>query len=129
MPDTHRDLLDGQVAVLATIDGEGYPQLTAVWFVYDREEDALKISLNRARAKTRNLHERPQCSLFLLDLANPYRYVEVRGRARLEPDDDYAFADRVKEKYGLDLRTIDQPGERRVVVTIEPAKVYAVTMG
>ena len=32
-------------------------------------------------------------------------------------------------KYGgLDLRTIDQPGDRRVVVTIEPARINAVDM-
>jgi PPOX class probable F420-dependent enzyme len=129
VPDSHSDLLDSQVAILATIDREGYPQLTAVWFLYDREEDRLKISLNRARSKTKNLAERPQCSLFLLDLANPYRYLEVRGRARLDPDDDYAFADRVKDKYGLDLRTVDKPGETRVVVTIEPVKIYPVAIG
>ena len=48
----------------------------------------------------------------LLDLANPDRYLEVRGLARLEPDDDYAFADRLAAKYGgIDLRQLDGPGE------------------
>ena len=72
---------------------------------------------------------RPQCSLFVLDLANPFRYLEVRGRARIEPDDDYAFARRVGAKYGADLKVHDQPGETRVAVTIEPVNVYAVNMG
>jgi hypothetical protein len=67
--------------------------------------------------------------LLLLDLANPYRYLEVRGRAHIGPDDDYAFAAKVGAKYGADLRAIDRPGESRVVVTIEPAKVYPVNMG
>jgi hypothetical protein len=31
-------------------------------------------------------------------------------------------------KYEPDLREIDQPGESRVVVTIEPVNVYAVDM-
>lgn len=126
-PESHRDLLNGQVASFATIDSDGFPQVTAVWFLHDDGE--LRLSLNEARQKTRNLRERPECSLFLLDLANPYRYLEVRGRARVEPDDDYAFASKVGEKYGMDLRTIDQPGERRVVVTVEPVKVYPVTVG
>ena len=126
-PESHHDLLDGQVATLATIDGAGLPQLTEVWFLLDDGE--IKLSLNTARAKTRNLTERPECSLLLLDLANPYRYLEVRGHARVEPDDDYVFAGKVGAKYGADLRVHDQPGESRCVVTIEPVKIHPVDMG
>jgi len=125
-PDSHGDLLEGQVASLATIDGNGFPQLTEVWFLH--EDGEFKLSLNTSRRKTRNLAARPQCSLLLLDLANPYRYLEVRGRARVEPDDDYVFADKVGAKYGADLRVHDGPGESRVVVTIEPVKIHAVDM-
>jgi PPOX class probable F420-dependent enzyme len=125
-PDSHRDLLDGQVASLATIGGDGLPQLTEVWFLH--EDGELKLSLNRSRLKTRNLIKRPQCSLLLLDLQNPYRYLEVRGHAELDPDDDYAFARKVGAKYGADLSAHDRPGETRVVVTIEPANLYAVDM-
>jgi hypothetical protein len=46
----------------------------------------------------------------------------------IEPDDDYAFARRLGAKYDADLSVHDQPGENRVVVTIEPANVYAVDM-
>ena len=52
----------------------------------------------------------------------------MRGRAAIVTDDDYAFADRVGEKYGANLREHDRPGEGRVVVTIEPLKVQAVDM-
>jgi hypothetical protein len=58
----------------------------------------------------------------------PYRYLEVRGNARLEPDNDYAFARKLGEKYDADLRVHDRPGETRVVVTIEPVNVRAVDM-
>ena len=71
-PDSHRDLLDAQVATLATIGGNGFPQLTEVWFLHD-DDGELKISLNDSRLKTRNLQKRPQCSLLILDLQNPYR--------------------------------------------------------
>lgn len=125
-PQSHADLLEVQVATLGTIDREERPQLTVVWFLHDEGE--LKVSLNEARAKTRYLRERPQCSLLILDLQNPYRYLEVRGRARMEPDPDLAFADKVGAKYGADLRQIDQPGETRVVVTIEPETIKAVDM-
>jgi PPOX class probable F420-dependent enzyme len=125
-PESHRDLLDAQFATLATVDASGMPQLTEVWFLHADGE--LKTSLNKARAKTRNLQARPACSLLILDLANPYRYLEVRGRARIEPDDGYVFADELGKKYGADLRAHDRPGETRVVVTIEPVKVHAVDM-
>jgi PPOX class probable F420-dependent enzyme len=125
-PDSHRDLLDAQVATLATIGADGFPQLTEVWFLYDDAE--LKISLNDSRLKTRNLRKRPQCSLLILDLANPYRYVEVRGTAKIEPDDEYEFAGKVGAKYDSDLKQHDQPGERRVKVTIVPANIYPVDM-
>jgi PPOX class probable F420-dependent enzyme len=126
-PASHRDLLDGQVATFATIDDNGFPQLTEVWFLYD--EGQLKLSLNTTRRKTRNLERRPQCSVLMLDLQNPYRYLEVRGRARVEPDADGAFAAQVGTKYGVDLVEYDRPGESRVVVTVEPLKIHPVVMG
>lgn len=127
IPASHRDLLDAQVATLATIDDAGRPQLTAVWFLLADGE--LKISLNTGRVKFRNLQAHPECSLLILDLQNPYRYLEVRGRADLQPDDDYAFAQKVGEKYGgADLRAYDEPGTSRVVVTIRAERVHAVDM-
>ena len=126
IPASHRDLLDAPVATIATIDDAGLPQLTVVWFLYDDGE--LKTSLNTGRVKYRNLQARPQCSLLILDLQNPYRYLEVRGRAEIEPDDDYAFAEQVNAKYGADVRAYDAPGTTRVVVTVRDAKVNAVDM-
>jgi PPOX class probable F420-dependent enzyme len=125
-PNSHSDLLDAQVASLATIGGDGFPQLTELWFLYDEGE--LKLSLNTARLKTRNLMKRPQCSLMLLDLQNPYRYLVVRGNALVESDDDYAFANKLGKKYSADVSAHDQPGDKRVVVTIQPTNVYPVDM-
>ncbi len=125
-PDSHRDLLDAQVASLATIGGDGFPQMTELWFLHD--DDELKLSLNTARLKTRNLAKRPKCSLMILDLENPYRYLVVRGNAKVEPDDDYAFADKLGAKYSADVKMHDQPGDKRVVVTIEPTNIYPVDM-
>lgn len=126
LPESHRDLLDAQVATLATIGRDGGPQLTEIWFLHDEGE--LKTSLNTSRLKVKNLRARPRCSLFLLDLANPYRYVDVRGRARIEPDPDYEFAARLGAKYGANVRDHDAPDDERVVVTFEPDNVFAVDM-
>ena|SRR5689334_23437390 len=126
-PESHRDLLDAEVATLATTGADGYPQLSEVWFLHDGGE--LKTSLNDSRLKTKNLQARPQCNLLILDLSNPYRYLAVKGNARVEPDPEYAFADKLAAKYGgADLREHDQPGQSRVVVTIEPVNVWPVDM-
>jgi len=127
VPDSHRDLLDAPVATLATVGADGRPQLSAVWFLADG--DSVRMSLNTARQKTKNLTKNHAATLFILDTANPARYIEFRGDVTVTPDDDYAFADKVGAKYGgIDLRTIDQPGESRVVVTIEPVRINAVDM-
>jgi PPOX class probable F420-dependent enzyme len=97
-----------------------------VWFL--AEGDTVAISLNSARQKTKNLTANPVASLFILDLGNPYRYLEIRGDAEITPDDDAAFAARVGAKYGSDLSEHDRPGESRVKVTIRPARVNAVNM-
>jgi PPOX class probable F420-dependent enzyme len=126
IPQSHRDLLETAVGTLATIGPDGRPQLSEVWFL--AEEGTLSMSLNTSRQKTKNLRARPQCCLLILDLAAPQRYLEIRGDAELTPDPDYAFADRVGQKYGVDLRVHDRPGESRVVVRIVAHKVNAVDM-
>ena len=123
-PESHHDLLDADVATLATIGRAGIPQHTAIWFLY--EDGKLRTSLNTSRIKTKNLMKRPQCSLLILDPAVPQRYLEVRGTAELERDDDYAFARKLGAKYGADLSEHDGPGDSRVIVTIHPTNVYAV---
>jgi len=127
IPDSHRDLLDAPVATLATVGADGRPQLSAVWFLADG--DNVRLSLNTSRQKTKNLAANSAATLFILDTANPARYLELRGNATLAADDDYAFADKVGAKYGgVDLRNMDQPGQSRVVVTIDPSRVNAVDM-
>jgi PPOX class probable F420-dependent enzyme len=126
IPESHRDLLDGQVATLGTVGPDGRPQLSEVWFLADG--DTVRLSLNSSRQKTKNLQANPVASLFLLDLAVPARYLELRGDAEISPDDDYAFANRVGAKYQADLSRHDKPGDRRVVVTIRPVRVHAVDM-
>jgi PPOX class probable F420-dependent enzyme len=127
VPDSHRDLLDAPVATLATVGADGRPQVSAVWFLADN--DQVRVSLNTSRQKTKNLTKNSAATLFILDTANPARYLELRGDAKVVADPDYVFADQLAGKYGgVDLRNMDQPGESRVVVTIEPVRVNAVDL-
>ncbi len=123
IPETHLDLaMTSPVGMLTTNGPDGWPQTTALWFLYD--EGRIRISLNSARQKTKNLMRDPKVTFFLIDLANPFRTLEIRGDASVAPDDDYQFAERLGVKYeGVDLRKMDRPGEKRVVVTIEPVRI------
>jgi PPOX class probable F420-dependent enzyme len=125
-PESHRYLLDAKFATLATLEPDGQPQLSEIWFLHEGGE--IRLSLNTARRKTQNLMARAQCTLMILDVDNPFLYVEVRGRARVEPDDDGSFAHKLHGKYDVDVAAYDQPGDRRVVVTIEPTRIRAVDM-
>jgi PPOX class probable F420-dependent enzyme len=126
IPQSHRALLDARVATLANAGPDGWPQLSEIWFL--AEGDTIRLSLNTSRQKTKNLRRDPKCTLFILDVANTFRYLELRCEAELEPDDGYRFADQVGAKYGADLRVHDGPGESRVLVTLQVRKVNAVDM-
>jgi PPOX class probable F420-dependent enzyme len=122
IPESHQDLLKADVGVLSTIGNDGYPQVTALWFLYD--DGTIKLSLNTTRQKVKNLQAHAECTFFVLDPANPYRTLEVRARAQITPDPDYEFAKKLGAKYGgADLRANDRPGETRVVVSLQPVKV------
>lgn len=121
-PESHQDLLETDVGILATNGPDGHPQVTALWFLFD--EGTVKMSLNTNRQKVKNLQADPKCTFFVLDTANPYRTLEVRANAEIEPDPDYAFAGKLGAKYGdADLREMDGPGATRVVVSLQPTKV------
>lgn len=121
VPPTHQDLLDTQVAMLATIGPDGHPQVTALWFLFD-DDGTLKLSLTTTRQKVKNLRAHPECTFFILDTTNPYRTLEVRARAEIAPDQDHVFARRLGIKYGGWIPD-DPPGESRVVVLLQPIKV------
>ena len=70
------DLLDAKVATFATVGADGRPQLSEVWFL--AEGDTIRLSLNDPRQKTKNLLRNPACTLFILDLAQTSRYLELR---------------------------------------------------
>jgi PPOX class probable F420-dependent enzyme len=116
IPDSFRDLLSAEFATLATVGKWGGPHQSIVWFLADGDD--VKLSLNSSRLKTDNLARNPACSLLITDPKNSYRYLELRGKATLQPDPDYTFADKVGNKYGSNLRDHDRPGDKRVVVTI-----------
>ena len=122
-PATHRDLLEAPgVGALATVGPDGRPQVTAVWYLLD-EDSLLKVSVKTHRQKIRNLSERPVATLLVIDPANPVRTLEIRATAQMSPDDDYDFSQRLGRKYGADMKSFDEPSDRRVMLTLHPDRI------
>jgi PPOX class probable F420-dependent enzyme len=123
LPASHRDLLEAPgVGVLATVGSDGRPQVTAVWYLLD-DDGLLKVSVKTYRQKVRNLSERPVATFLIVDPAKPTRTLEVRATTQISPDDDYSFAERLGRKYGANLKSMDEPSDRRVIVTLRPDRV------
>src|SRR5580698_122235 len=69
--------------VLATIRGNGRPQLSNIMYVPHQGETFL-ISITAGRAKTANLRRDPRASLYVVG-DNFYQYVVVEAAAELTP--------------------------------------------
>ena len=127
IPAQYTDLLESTaLAHIATIGPHGEPQSSPLWFGWDGER--LRFAqLVGADRKRRNLERDPRVAVSIVDPANPYRYLEVRGRVvRIEPDTEMAFINSMAQKYqGQATYTGGKPGDEYVVVTIEPLKTTA----
>jgi len=124
VPETHHGLLDAKwAAALVTLDPQGRPHTTALWYFADREDGQLKLSLSDGRKKFEHLKANPEVDLFIVDPANQFHTLEVRGTASIGGDEDRALAGKVGQKYDADISNFDGPGETRYAVTITPRRV------
>ena len=124
VPESHHDLLDAKwAAALVTLDADGRPQTTALWYLADRQDGLLKISLSDARQKFRNISANPEIDFFVVSPDEQFHTLEVRGTVTVELDEGRVLADKVGEKYGADLKDFDGPGETRYAITITPRRV------
>lgn len=125
VPDSHRDLLTARsTAVLTTLDRRGRPQSTAVWYLLDRD-GRLICSVTADRQKYRNLRANPHCDLFLLDLANPFRALEIRAVAELVPDPDKQTVAAFAQAHAVDQAMLAAAGEDRHTVVLRPWRIVA----
>jgi PPOX class probable F420-dependent enzyme len=129
IPTKFADLFSDQTkafASVATVLKDGSPQVTPVWF--DTAGDRIRINTASGRVKSRTLQPGRKVALAIMDPANPYRYVQVRGSVtNVTKDGADAHIDKLAHKYmGRDY-PFRQPGEERILIEIEPESVQ--TMG
>lgn len=92
-------LQETRFAVLATINDDGTPQQTVMW--YDLDGDEILMNTAAGRVKAHNLRRNPKISLCFED---GYRYVTLVGTVQLIEDQETAQADiaRLAKRYGSD---------------------------
>jgi len=124
IPEKYADLPEKQAfGNLGTLMKDGSPQVTPVWVDYDGKH--VRINSAKGRVKDKNMRRDPRVSIALQDPANPYRYLEIRGRVVeiTEKGADDHINKLAKKYLGKDIYPFRQPGEVRVLYKIEPEKV------
>lgn len=120
--DAVRTLLDGKnFATVSTLNPDGSPQSTVVW--YERDGDTIVFSATTQRQKVRNLTRDPRISVSVYDLSNPYTSVEIRGTAELVPDTDKRLPAQLAGRYTGKASFPEPDDIERVIVRVLPEKV------
>ena len=128
IPDGFLDLMASKaLAHLATTMKDGSPQVTPIWF--DFTDGKVRVNSAKGRVKSNNMPEGAKVALSIVDLANGYRYVQIRGTVtKVTEIGADAHIDALAKKYlGLDAYPYRNPAEARMTFEITPDKVQ--TMG
>ena len=114
-------------ASLATLMGDGSPQVAAVWV--DLEGDRILASTGETSLKARNTKRDARVGLSILSMDNPYIETQIRGRVvERRPDPEFKVMDRISRKYtSKDFPWRDNPANR-VVLVIEPERARYVVL-
>jgi PPOX class probable F420-dependent enzyme len=112
-------------AQLATLQPDGSPQVTPVWFDYTG--GLVRVNTAKGRVKARNLKPGAKVALSIMDPDNPYRYIQVRGTVSKEATEGAkAHIDSLAKKYlGKDVYPWHKEGDVRVIYEITPSAVQA----
>ncbi|HEY1696651.1 MAG TPA: PPOX class F420-dependent oxidoreductase [Polyangiaceae bacterium] len=112
-------------ANLATVMPDGTPQVTPVWFFY--EKGKFIVNTARGRVKDRNMTKNAAVAISISDPDNPYAHLSFRGKiVNVTEEGADASIDALAKKYmGVDTYPMRRPGEVRVIYEIEPTSVSA----
>lgn len=118
IPDNARSLFEGRpVAFVTTVRPDGFLSTNPMAVLLDG--DLIRLSTVTSRKKFRNLLADDRITVCIIQTSNANRYIEVRGRAIIEPDTDRAFIDQIARRYmDAERYPFDRPGDERVVITV-----------
>lgn len=108
-----------QIANVATVMPDGTPQVTPVWV--DTDGEAVLFNTAKGRIKFRNLEQNPRVAISVVDKADQYRTVVIRGTATFIEEGADAHIDKLAKKYlGADSYPFRKASETRVIVRVVP---------
>jgi PPOX class probable F420-dependent enzyme len=120
-PDSHLDLLERPLfAHLATVRGDGAPQVNPMWFLYDPESNRVLLTHTKTRHNFRYLQSEPRVALSIVDPGDGYRYLQLRGEVeKIEDDPTGHFYQVLQQRYrGFSTEVADR--DVRVKLTVSP---------
>jgi nitroimidazol reductase NimA-like FMN-containing flavoprotein (pyridoxamine 5'-phosphate oxidase superfamily) len=121
---------------LGTLDKEGYPHITPIWFVWER--GAFFMTSLPDKAHVHRLEREPRAS-FCVDVEDaerddgerPNRSVRAVGPAELFDDTGGAWTRRITEKYlrgpGLESMLATRTAQDRVVIRFQPVRLFGLS--
>jgi PPOX class probable F420-dependent enzyme len=123
LPQSAKDLLDqANFVVVATSNTDGSPQTSILWATYDGDD--LLLSTTQGRKKETNWLRDPRTSVLILDKADPYRYVEVRGTVEMTTEGGPELIEQLSQIYTGESYAGDEGTDNvRVVVRVVASKV------
>lgn len=120
-------------AVLATLNSDGTPQLSTVWFALTDDRRGLFFVIEKGSVKARNLARDPRISV---SVPNGGRYVVASGRAEFDEQQTSAAAQadllKIATRYYGEIEGANQAasfGEKeRLTIYLYPEKIYSVSV-
>jgi len=109
-------------AHLGTLMSNGSPQSVPVWV--GREGDRLVICTGENSLKAKNTRRDPRVALSIVDFANPYEEVQIRGRVvERRPDPELKMMDPISHKYtGKPFPFRSPEGRVALMIGVEKAR-------
>jgi len=119
-------LREKRFAVLATLNTDGTPQLTTMWYLLENDGTIL-MNTRAGRLKERNMRRDPRISLCFED---GYNYLTIKGRVEMIDDPQISQRDiyRLSARYHGEEKAKRQmenqfSKEQRVTLRLIPEKV------
>ena len=114
-------------AFVGTLMPDGSLQVSPMWVEYDGEHVILNSEVKRTKVK--NMQRDPRVTVCVSNAENPYEYLEIRGRVvAMTTDGAFEGIDMLAKKYlGQDKYPMNQPGDQRIIIKVEPTRVVGYT--
>ena len=126
IPDSHRDLVDRPlIASLAITLSNGTPQVTPVWF--NVEAGYFFVNTAKGRVKAKALAKNAYAAILVIDPANMYRYLAIRGPViEASEAEGRAHINLLSKRYtGNEVYRFGPPDEVRIRYKVLPEFILA----